>query len=104
MAYQLINENLELDYSDFRNVIRNSRVMTESNSLNYLQSLEDTSLKQRLEFQKKTTTLIQDLRLSSNPDLLSLFISEYNLTSEEGLSLMTLVEAFLRVPDNKTRD
>ena len=75
MAYQLINENLELDYSDFRNVIRNSRVMTESNSLNYLQSLEDTSLKQRLEFQKKTTTLIQDLRLSSKPDLLSLFIS-----------------------------
>ena len=104
MAYQLIIENLELDYSDFRNVIRNSRVMTESNSLNYLQSLEDTSLKQRLEFQKKTTTLIQDLRLSSKPDLLSLFISEYNLTSEEGLSLMTLVEAFLRVPDNKTRD
>ena len=35
---------------------------------------------------------------------MSLFISEYNLTSDEGLSLMTLVEAFLRVPDNKTRD
>ncbi|MDP7437323.1 MAG: proline dehydrogenase family protein, partial [Candidatus Marinimicrobia bacterium] len=29
---------------------------------------------------------------------------EYNLNTEEGLSLMTLAESFLRVPDNKTRD
>ena len=55
-------------------------------------------------FKSKTSELIKELRSSSQPDLLSLFVSEYNLTSDEGLSLMTLVEAFLRVPDNKTRD
>ncbi|MDB4099632.1 bifunctional proline dehydrogenase/L-glutamate gamma-semialdehyde dehydrogenase PutA, partial [Candidatus Thioglobus sp.] len=65
---------------------------------------ETTDAYQRADFQKKTSNLIKDLRASNQPDLLSLFISEYNLTSDEGLSLMTLVEAFLRVPDNKTRD
>ena len=104
MTKQLIEKNNEVDYSKLRNIIRESRVKTESEILDYLQSIENTSLQERLRFQKITIALIDELRLISKPDLLSLFISEYNLTSEEGLSLMTLVEAFLRVPDNKTRD
>ena len=104
MTKQLIEKNNEVDYSKLRNIIRESRVKTESEILDYLQSIENTSLQDRLRFQKITIALIDELRLISKPDLLSLFISEYNLTSEEGLSLMTLVEAFLRVPDNKTRD
>ena len=104
LATFLITKNNAVDYSKLRNIIRESRVKTESEILDYLQSIENTSLQDRLRFQKITIALIDELRFISKPDLLSLFISEYNLTSEEGLSLMTLVEAFLRVPDNKTRD
>ena len=96
--------NFEVDYSSLRNNIRGARVMSESDVMKHLQLFEQTHSDQRSIFQTKTSDLIKQLRSSSQPDLLSLFISEYNLTSDEGLSLMTLVEAFLRVPDNKTRD
>ena len=94
----------KVDYSPLRNKIRDARVVSESDALNDLKLFELTNSDQRTIFQSKTSELIKQLRQSSQPDLLSLFVSEYNLTSDEGLSLMTLVEAFLRVPDNKTRD
>ena len=97
-------QKFEVDYSLLRNNIRDARIMGEEEVLKCLQLSEKTSLDQRIKFQTKTTNLIERLRSSNQPDLLSLFVSEYNLTSDEGLSLMTLVEAFLRVPDNKTRD
>ena len=92
------------DYSPLRNDIRGARVMTEQDAIKHLKLFEQTRSDQRAIFKSKTSELIKELRSSSQPDLLSLFVSEYNLTSDEGLSLMTLVEAFLRVPDNKTRD
>ncbi|MBT5500351.1 MAG: bifunctional proline dehydrogenase/L-glutamate gamma-semialdehyde dehydrogenase PutA, partial [Thiotrichales bacterium] len=94
----------KVDYSSVRCNVRDARVMSEVDAIKHLQLFELTSSDQRIDFQTNTSILIQQLRSSSQPDLLSLFVSEYNLTSDEGLSLMTLVEAFLRVPDNKTRD
>ena len=104
MQNQFNSKIFEIDYSPSRRNMRNARVMDEGEILNHLKLFEKTSLNQRIDLQQKTASLIKDLRASNQPDLLSLFISEYNLTSDEGLSLMTLVEAFLRVPDNKTRD
>ena len=97
-------QKFEVDYSLLRKKIRDVRTMSERDALKCLRSSEQTRLDHRNKFQTKTASLIKELRSSSQPDLLSLFVSEYNLTSDEGLSLMTLVEAFLRVPDNKTRD
>ena len=93
-----------VDRTLIRQQIRSARITSESEALSQLGLCEQTSLKERIDFQLKTARLIKDIRSSSKPDLLSLFINEYKLTSDEGLSLMTLVEAFLRVPDNKTRD
>ncbi len=104
MEQQPTNNSFKVDYSDPRQLMRDSRVLGEGDALANLKIFEKTSPEQRIDFQKITTLLIEELRSSCRPDLLSLFISEYNLTSEEGLSLMTLVEAFLRVPDNETRD
>ena len=97
-------EKLGVDYSKLRKAIRCARVMSEALALNQLQLLECTNLAQREQFKSITESFIVELRASNKPDLLSQFISEYSISSEEGLSLMTLVEAFLRVPDNKTRD
>ena len=100
----MFTDELDVDYTNLRQTIRRDRVMPEATALSQLQSLECTDKNQRKQFQSITESFIKKLRASNKPDLLSLFISEYNLSSDEGLSLMTLVEAFLRVPDNKTRD
>lgn len=97
-------ENLEVDYSELRQQIRQTRVMQEDKALLQVRELEATNADQRTRYKSITTDFIEELRASHHPDLLSMFIAEYNLSSEEGLSLMTLVEAFLRVPDNQTRD
>ena len=104
MQDQYTSKVFDIDYTSSRKKMRDARVMSEAEALDQLKLSETTDAYQRADFQKKTSNLIKDLRASNQPDLLSLFISEYNLTSDEGLSLMTLVEAFLRVPDNKTRD
>ena len=85
----------DIDYTSSRKKMRDARVMSEAEALDQLKLSETTDAYQRADFQKKTSNLIKDLRASNQPDLLSLFISEYNLTSDEGLSLMTLVGLFL---------
>ena len=100
----MFKEILSIDYTALRQKIRASRVIPEDQALAQLRVLECTDSNQREQFRSVTTSFIKELRAENKPDLLSLFISEYSISSEEGLSLMTLVEAFLRVPDNKTRD
>ena len=97
-------EKLAVDYSKMRRAIRCARVMPEALALQQLQQLDSTDKVQRNMFSSTTERFISKLRRSHKPDLLSQFISEYSISSDEGLSLMTLVEAFLRVPDNETRD
>lgn len=104
MQDQYASKVFDIDYTPSRKKLREARVISEVEAIEHLKLSEKTDAYQRIDFQEKTSNLIKDLRASNQPDLLSLFISEYNLTSDEGLSLMTLVEAFLRVPDNKTRD
>lgn len=48
--------------------------------------------------------LVRVLRRSKNPGLMETFLSEYGLSTEEGVALMCLAEALLRVPDEDTID
>lgn len=48
--------------------------------------------------------LIEQVRAHGKPSLMELFLSEYGLSSEEGIALMCLAEALLRVPDHETVD
>ncbi len=100
----MASNELLTDYSDLRQAVRSARVMKERQALSNLIKIDKTSVNQRAVISQKTSDLIAKLRLTKKPDLLSQFIAEYNLNTEEGLSLMTLAESFLRVPDNKTRD
>jgi len=100
----MFSNELLTDYSDLRQAVRSARVMKEHQALSNLIKIDKTSVNQRAVISQKTSDLIAKLRQTKKPDLLSQFIAEYNLNTEEGLSLMTLAESFLRVPDNKTRD
>ncbi len=48
--------------------------------------------------------LLADLRAAQNKGWVNRFLQEYRLNSSEGVALLSLAEAFLRVPDPETAD
>jgi RHH-type proline utilization regulon transcriptional repressor/proline dehydrogenase/delta 1-pyrroline-5-carboxylate dehydrogenase len=48
--------------------------------------------------------LVEAIRNDSKPGLMEVFLAEYGLSTEEGVALMCLAEALLRVPDAETMD
>ena len=52
----------------------------------------------------RATRLVSRVRDESDPTLMEAFLSEYGLSTQEGIALMCLAEALLRVPDTDTID
>lgn len=48
--------------------------------------------------------LVRAIRASDKPALMEVFLAEYGLSTQEGIALMCLAEALLRVPDAPTMD
>ncbi|MEM7320564.1 MAG: bifunctional proline dehydrogenase/L-glutamate gamma-semialdehyde dehydrogenase PutA, partial [Pseudomonadota bacterium] len=48
--------------------------------------------------------LVRDIRSGTAPGLMEVFLAEYGLSTDEGVALMCLAEALLRVPDADTID
>ena len=48
--------------------------------------------------------LVRRIRASVRPGVMEVFLAEYGLSTEEGVALMCLAEALLRVPDAETMD
>lgn len=53
---------------------------------------------------QRATELVGYLREDDKPGLMEVFLAEYGLSTEEGVALMCLAEALLRVPDGTTAD
>ena len=49
-------------------------------------------------------SLVRRIRASAKPGLMEVFLAEYGLSTDEGIALMCLAEALLRVPDAETMD
>jgi len=64
-------------------------------------ALEDS---QRAAISARAVKLVEAVRSSSDPKLMEVFLSEYGLSTKEGVALMCLAEALLRVPDAETMD
>lgn len=62
------------------------------------QLLEQVSQK----LQAEASTLVSAIRENFKPSILEQFLRAYPLDTQEGLSLMTLAEAYQRVPDKQT--
>ena len=54
--------------------------------------------------QARARDLVERIRTETDPGLMETFLSEYGLSTEEGVALMCLAEALLRVPDAETVD
>ncbi|EED30455.1 proline dehydrogenase/delta-1-pyrroline-5-carboxylate dehydrogenase [gamma proteobacterium NOR5-3] len=62
----------------------------------------DLDLRQRA--QARAVDLIERIRSAGKPGLMEMFLAEYGLSTNEGIALMCLAEALLRVPDPGTID
>ncbi len=52
----------------------------------------------------RAAVLVEQIRNAARPGLMESFLAEYGLSTQEGLALMTMAEALLRVPDAATAD
>ncbi len=87
-----------------RAAIRKSAIMSETECLDQLQAKHAISHALRLQSKARAVDLVRAIRSDSNPGLMEVFLAEYGLSTDEGVALMCLAEALLRVPDAYTMD
>ena len=58
----------------------------------------------RQEIVSRAAKLVERIRNTSAPGMMEVFLAEYGLSTDEGIALMCLAEALLRVPDADTID
>ena len=92
------------DIAVARQEIRNTTKSNERDILNSLIKAYGLSSEQRALAKTTSTHLVQRLRSDDQPSLMEVFLAEYGLSTDEGVALMCLAEALLRVPDNDTID
>lgn len=86
------------------NPIRALHVADEASVVSALVSSANIDYGLRRSIQDRAVSLIERMRGSGNPGLMELFLAEYGLSTNEGIALMCLAEALLRVPDPGTID
>ena len=76
----------------------------ERETLKQLVHLADLGPQDRARICEQAAQLVQQIRQESSPSLMEVFLAEYGLSTNEGVALMCLAEALLRVPDAETID
>ena len=76
----------------------------EADLLQELVAQADLSEADRIAITARAAELVRRIRKEAKPSLMEHFLSEYGLSTREGVALMCLAEAMLRVPDKMTID
>ena len=84
--------------------IRSSYLCDETSLVRNLVTEADLSDVQRASICAQACSLVQDVRASGKIGVMESFLAEYGLSTDEGVALMCLAEAMLRVPDTLTVD
>ena len=87
-----------------RQRLRESRFDNEAEVVHRLLAAEPLSTEGRSRSVTRAMTWVERLRSEVAPTLMESFLAEYGLSTEEGVALMCLAEAYLRVPDPETLD
>ncbi|WP_315919708.1 bifunctional proline dehydrogenase/L-glutamate gamma-semialdehyde dehydrogenase PutA [Mesorhizobium sp. SP-1A] len=92
----------ELDV--LREKIRANYLPDEDAAVKRLAEATGLSPQDRKAITARAVELVKTVRGSSDPRLMEVFLSAYGLSTKEGVALMCLAEALLRVPDAETMD
>ncbi|MQQ09938.1 bifunctional proline dehydrogenase/L-glutamate gamma-semialdehyde dehydrogenase PutA [Epibacterium sp. SM1979] len=87
-----------------RDVIDQETYVDQTAKRDALVALADLSPEDRQTISARAAALVEDIRSHSAPGLMEVFLAEYGLSTDEGVALMCLAEALLRVPDADTID
>lgn len=87
-----------------RSRIRASYMLNETQVLSQLVAEAALTAQLRRKISDRAVSFIETIRQSSVPSMMENFLSEYGLSTREGVALMCLAEALLRVPDAYTID
>lgn len=90
--------------SDLRSEVRNHHLADETGCIKALIKSIDLTQEIRTQTVETAARLVDHLRTEKRPGLMEVFLVEYGLSTREGIALMCLAEALLRVPDAKTMD
>lgn len=89
---------------DIRQRILDQYLASEQDTIHQLIDQADISTSLRSAISAQAAQLVTDVRQAGNPSMMEKFLAEYGLTTKEGVALMCLAEALLRVPDSYTID
>ena len=89
---------------ELRQLILKAHLMNEDEVISSWGKSSKITIENRISAQKRAKNLIKDIRNDDKPALLELFLAEYGLSTDEGVALMCLAEALMRIPDAKTMD
>ncbi len=87
-----------------RNAISDAEHCSEHTAVRHLIDRQFQSTDQRVRAGQEAKELVESIRSGRNFSVMSSFLTEYGLNSEEGIQLMSLAEALFRVPDRHTID
>ena len=87
-----------------RGTVRQRYRQSESDIVQELLKAVSLSDRERHMLSERAAELVSDLRTENNPSIMESFLNEYGLSTKEGVGLMCLAEALLRVPDSETID
>ena len=94
------NSNLQTAWS----VIDTQSLAPEAALIADLIAQANLSPQDRARISASGADLVDRIRASVKPGLMEVFLAEYGLSTDEGIALMCLAEALLRVPDATTMD
>lgn len=92
------------DLDQLRTKLRNNYRLQEQDVINELMSSLALTDAELAIIEEHAATLVKKLRDKNAPTMMESFLSEYGLSTPEGVGLMCLAEALLRVPDSITID
>ncbi len=88
----------------YRTKIRKNHLSDEQKCVHALIRSAGLSASERGKTVQRAAQIVEGIRAEKSPGLMEVFLAEYGLSTSEGVALMCLAEALLRVPDAKTMD
>ena len=84
--------------------ITEAKIADEDDCLDRLMTQFEISPDERKTICANAIELIRNIRQTSKPVPMDAMLAEYGLGSKEGIALLRLAEALMRIPDNRTKD
>jgi RHH-type transcriptional regulator, proline utilization regulon repressor / proline dehydrogenase / delta 1-pyrroline-5-carboxylate dehydrogenase len=90
--------------NELRAELRANHIPDEDAALARLVAMAALGEPERAAITERAVELVRAVRAASSPQMMEAFLAEYGLSTDEGVALMCLAEALLRVPDAETMD